>query len=43
MIPTFYIAGAGERPPSQKTIFADGSADKTFQGRERANRSVAHP
>lgn len=36
----FYIAGAGERPPSQRTIFADGSADETY--REGIDLELSH-
>jgi hypothetical protein len=40
MIPQFYIAGAGERPSSQQTIFADGSADAGF--REGTDVELSH-
>lgn len=41
MIPNFFIIGSKtERPSSNKTIFADGSADKTF--REGVDLELSH-
>lgn len=41
MIPQFYVLGsAQQRPPSAKTIFADGSADATY--REGVDLELSH-